>query len=59
MKRRKTLAIAIVTLATAGALVLPGTAAARSYYLPAYNPTVVVDVPPDSGLAVAVVSWSD
>ena len=59
MKRRKTLAMVIATLATAGTLVLPGTAATQSYYLPAYKPSVVVVVPTSNDLAYDVVSWSD
>jgi hypothetical protein len=51
--------MAIATLATAGALVLPGPAAAHSYYVPAYNPSVVVVVPASDDLAYDVVSWSD
>jgi hypothetical protein len=57
--RRKTLGIAIAAFAVASALALPGTAAARSYYLPAYDPTAVVIVSTGDNVAYDVVSWSD
>jgi hypothetical protein len=59
MKRRKRLLVVVATLATAAGAVLPGTAAARSNYYPAYNPAVAVSVSTDSTLTVDVVSWSD
>ena len=61
MKRRKRLLVVVVALATAAGAgaALPGTAAARSYYYPAYNPAVSVDASTNSAVAVEVVSWSD
>jgi hypothetical protein len=57
MKRRKTLGIAIAAFAVAGALVLPGTAAAGSYTFPAYNPNAIVIVPTSGDLSYDAVSW--
>jgi hypothetical protein len=59
MKRRKSLATVIATLAIAGALVVPGTAAARSYSYPVYNPSVSITVTPTADASVDVVSWGD
>jgi hypothetical protein len=59
MKRRKSLVTVIATLAVAAGLVLPGTAAARSYQLPAYNSGAYVNVTNGYDLSVDVVSWGD
>jgi hypothetical protein len=59
MKRRKSLMTVIAALATAVGLVLPGTAAARSFSCPAYNPAVSVSVTVGGDAAVDVVSWGD
>jgi hypothetical protein len=59
MKRRKSLATVVATLALAAGLVVPGTAAARSYSCPTYDPSVAVDVSSSGDVTFGVVSWSD
>jgi hypothetical protein len=58
MKRRKRMLMVVATVAVAAGL-LPASAAARSFALPAYNPGAAVTVTSDSSVAVDVVSWGD
>jgi hypothetical protein len=59
MKRRKRIVTVVATLAIATGLVLPATAAARSFSYPVYNPGASISVTNSYDASIDVVSWGD
>jgi hypothetical protein len=59
MKRRKRLITFVAAVAATVGLVLPGSAAARSFSCPTYNPAVSVTITSGDDFSLDVVSWGD